>query len=414
MRFKSMVWLLCLSCLLLPLWGCNSSQAEGEDQEQVPVVNVSEAVLRDIQEVVTLTGQVTPRVDVKVMPEVGGKVEKIEVKVGEKVEKGQLLVQLANHDQRLQLQQAQASLKMAEARLAEVLAGAREQDLEQLRQALTAAELSYEQAVREYERMKELYDEGFISEQQYEGVRLQKDLAHTQLVSTQSRLSMAEEGAAKETVRTLEAQVEQAAAAVELAESVYRKTMIVAPVAGTVAMVNLNEGDLASPGMPAVVLVDIDTVHIMGALPEGAINRIEEGLKVEVFVPAVSSGPFEGVVEEISPVAPEGGRSYPVKVVINNPDGVLKSGMYARMEFPVEKRNQVLSVPLEALVTENTNTLVFIVEDGTAVKKELELGIRDEEYVEVLSGLNAGDRIIIRGQSGLMEGMEVEVLEEDL
>ncbi len=413
MKFKSMAWILCLLCLSMLWSGCNSSQAEGENQEARPVIAVAKAARRDLQDVLTLTGQVTPRVDVKVMPEVPGRVEKVEVRVGDKVEKGRLMVQLANHDQRLQLQQAQAAFKIAEARLAETLAGAREQDLEQLRQALAGAELNYEQACREYERMKELYKEGFISQQQYEGVRLQKDLAYTQYVSAQSRLSMAEEGATKETIKTLEAQVEQASAAVSLAESAYRKTMITAPVSGMVAMVNLNEGDMASPGMPAVILVDLDTVHIKAALPEGAVNRVEEGLTVEVYVPAVRDLPFEGAVEEISPIAPEGGRSYPVKVVIDNPEGLLKSGMYARMELQVEKREQVLTVPLEALLTENASTSVLIVEDVTAVKKVLKLGIRDENYVEVLSGLNAGDKVIVRGQRGLMEGMKVEVLEDD-
>ncbi|MDO9573790.1 MAG: efflux RND transporter periplasmic adaptor subunit [Candidatus Contubernalis sp.] len=187
---------------------------------------------------------------------------------------------------------------------------------------------------------------------------------------------------------------------------------IKAPMEGTVAMVNLKEGEIASPAMPAFILTDMETVYVQAALPEGAVNRVYPGLNVWVYVPAVREEAFEGEVEEVNILSPDGGRAYPVKIILDNSQGLLKGGMYARLEVPVEQREETILIPLEALVMEEGSDSVFIVEKNQAVKKEVRLGLRDEKHVEILQGLKKGDRVIVRGQSNLLSGMEVEVLEE--
>ncbi len=409
----SIISLISLTCLLLMLGGCSPSQAEEDYEETKPVVSVEEVVERDLREAVTLTAQISPRKNIQVMPEIPGRVEEEAVKVGDRVEKGQLLFQVANREQNLQLQQAQASLNTAQAQLEEGRAGARQQDLEQLQESVSQAKLNFEQTSREYERMAEMFEEDYISQQEYESIKVQVEVAESQYKSAQASLSMAEEGARAETIKSLEAQVEQARVSVDMAKNVYDKTYIKAPVSGTVAAVNLKEGEMASSSAPAAVLVDIDTVYVEASVPEGAINRIEEGMNIDVYVPAIQEEIFEGVVEEISLVAPEGSRSYPVKIVLDNEEGKLKGGMYARAEVPVETREQVPSISGEALVEdeETDQEHVFVVREGKAFLQEIVPGLRDKEHIEILEGLSLEDKVIVRGHQHLTDGSEVEILE---
>ncbi|RQD75777.1 MAG: efflux RND transporter periplasmic adaptor subunit, partial [Candidatus Syntrophonatronum acetioxidans] len=453
--------------LLFSLWGgCNNNQVEPEEIEEVPVVEVEEIDMGDIREDVTITGELSAHLEIQVMPEIAEEVEEVAVKAGDMVSKGDLLVRLSARDQELQLQEAQAalrgaqaqlaelkagtrdqeieqlrqSLRQAQAQLAEAKAGPREQELEQLRETLAKAERSRNQAQKELERVEQLYQEGYVSSQELEQAQLQVDVAESDYKSAQAALSQAEEGPRRETIETLEAQVEQARAALSLAQEgprretveaaeaqaeqarvaleraqdYYDKTRIQAPVSGRVAMVGLEVGERASPEQPAALVVDIETLYFEGALPEGAVGRVETGITGEVYVPAVGRDPFAGVIEEIDLVAPQGARSYPVKISVENPEGLLRGGMYARAEIPVEEREQVPLVPLGALIEIDGEEKVYVVEDGQALLREPLLGLRGEEYVEVLEGLSPQDLVIVRGQEHLTDGMEVEVLEGDL
>lgn len=465
MTFKKMSLVLCI-LLLLSVWGgCNNNDAPEEELEEVPVVGVEEIEMGDIREDVTITGDLSANMEIQVMPEIAEEVEEVAVKAGDMVNKGDLLVRLSARDQELQLQEARAALRgaeaqlaelragtraqeleqlrqtlrQAEAQLAEARAGAREQELEQLRESLSKAEKNRNQAQKELERVEELYQEGYVSSQELEQAQLQADMARSDYQSAKAALSQAEEGPRQETIESLEAQVEQARASLsmaqegprretveateaqveqarvglERAQELYDKTRITAPVSGQVARVGLEVGERTSPEKPAALLVDIETLYFEGALPEGAVGRVEVGSRAEVYVPAVGLEPFEGVIQEIDLVAPEGARSYPLKVSVDNPEGLLRGGMYARAEIPIEEREEVPLVPLEAIIEIDGEEKVFGVEEGRAVLKEPHLGLRDEEYVEVLEGLSPQDTVIVRGQDHLTDGMEVEVLEED-
>ncbi len=184
----------------------------------------------------------------------------VPVQAGHKVEKGQLLARLAFHDQSLQVEQAKAAVRTVQAQLAEANIGARPQDVEQMKQSLEGARISYEQAEKALERHEILYSHGYIPLMQLEDIQTQKELAWTRYESASAALSVAQEGARQETITMLEAQVEQAQAALKLAENNYNKTYLRAPVSGTIASVHLEVGEMASPSASAVVLVETDTV----------------------------------------------------------------------------------------------------------------------------------------------------------
>ncbi len=376
------------------------------------MVTVELAQKGEIQETVVLSGQVTPRVHINVLPEVPGKVKKVSVEVGDRIEKGQLLFQLDGESQRLQLEQARAALRLVQLQLDNARSAPGSSELDSLKQAVAAKEMAYQQSVQEYQQMEQLFMQGAVGEQDVENAKLKMELNAIQYQTAKAELSQIQGANIQQQVDMLEAQEEQAQISVQLAELLYDKMTVKAPVEGTVAMVNLKAGEMASPSMPAVILADMDTVYIQASLPEGAVNRVQQGLTVQVFVPAVGDQPFEGMVEEVSFISPEGGRAYPVKIILDNSQGLFMGGMYARLEVPVEQREEALLIPLRSVIMEEGSDIVYVVEDNKAVKKKVRLGLRNDETVEVLEGLQAGARVITRGQNSLMSGMGVEVLEE--
>jgi len=414
MKRKVLAGFICLLFLWSGAMGCSPSQVEGESGVQKPVVMVAQAQTGEIQETVVLSGQVTPRVHINVIPEIAGKVEKVEVQEGDYVTKGQLLAQLDAESQRLQLEQARSALRLAQAQLAHARESYEEQQ-ERDRDLASRSNQGAEDFQEQLDRLEELYEEDEISEEERDNFRNLIELyqaqsqAQSQVIESSLSGLM---GVSPQQIKMMEIQVEQARIQVQLAELLYDKMTIKSPMEGTVAMVNLKEGEIASPSMPAIILTDMDTVYVQAALPEGAVNRVHPGLKVGVYVPAVREEAFDGEVEEVMIISPDGGRAYPTKIVLDNSQGLLKGGMYARLEVPVEQREETILVPLEALVMEEGADSVFVVENNKALKKQVHLGLRDEKHVEILEGLNSGDRVIVRGQSNLLSGMEVEVLEE--
>ncbi len=415
MRLRILAGLACLLLLWSSALGCSPSQVEGETGVQKPVVMTARAQKGDIQETVVLSGQVTPRVNINVIPEIAGKVVQVDVQEGDYVTQGQRLARLDAESQRLQLEQARASLRLAQAQLAHARENY-EQQQEREQDLASRSNQSEQDFQEQMDRLEELYEDEEITEEERDNFRSLIELYQAQ---HQAQSEVFENslsglvGVSPQQLKMMEIQVEQARIQVQLAELLYSKMTLEAPREGTVAMVNLKEGEIASPSMPAVIITEIDTMYVQAALPEGAVNRVFPGLKVSVYVPAVRDESFQGEVEEVMSLSPDGSRSYPAKVVLDNSQGLLKGGMYARMEIPVEQRDEAVLIPLEALVMEEGADSVFVIENNKAVKKQVQLGLRDETQVEILEGLSSGDRVIIRGQSSLISGMEVEALEED-
>ncbi|UNC92329.1 efflux RND transporter periplasmic adaptor subunit [Candidatus Contubernalis alkaliaceticus] len=415
MRCRVLAVLVCLLLLWSGVIGCTPSQVVGEAGLQKPVVMTTRAQIGEIQETLVLSGQVTPRVHINVIPEIAGRVVKIEVQEGDYVTKCQQLAKLDAESQRLQLEQARASLRLAQAQLANARENY-EQQKEREQNLSSRAAQSQQDFQEQLDQLEEMYEEKEITEEERNNFRSLIELYQSQYQSQSEALESSLRGlmgVTPQQLKMIEIQVEQARIQVQLAELLYSKMTLEAPREGTVAMVNLKEGEIASPSMPAVILTEIDTMYVQAALPEGAVNRVFPGLKVSVFVPAVREEPFEGEVEEVMSFTPDGSRSYPVKVVLDNNQGLLKGGMYARMEIPVEQREEAILIPLEALLLEEGADSVFVVDNNKAVKKQVQLGLRDETRVEILEGLSSGDRVITRGQGSLLNGMEVEVMEED-
>ncbi len=332
-------------------------------------VEVARADRGEVRRAVEYTGRVAPEVEVNIVPKIPGRIASISVDIGDRVRKGQVLVRLEDAE-------LVAALRSAEAGLAVAEANAR----------IAAAAL--EDARRNLERMRQLYEAGAVSQQQLEQAQLNYERAAAGVA---------------------DAQVKQAQAAVESARLQLANAVLTSPIDGVVTGRYADPGALAGTSQPVLTVADIDSVQVQISVTGDDVNKIRVGQEVKVSVPAAGGREFKGEIARISPAADPRTRLYTVEIAVLNPDHSLKPGMFARVELTTDVRTDAVRVPQEAVVTKDGEKVVFVVEGGRARERRLKLGISDGRYVEVISGVRPGDVVVVAGQDFLTDGTAVAV-----
>lgn len=287
-------------------------------------------------------GTLRSRQGVTLRPEVSGRIAVLGFSDGQRVRRGQLMVQLDDTLPRAQLQQAEAQAGIARTQLA---------------------------------RNRELVAQGFVSQ------------------------SAVDQSAAA---------LEVAVAQVALAQAQLARLKVLAPFDGQAGIRQVNVGDYVKDGADIVALVDASQVWVDYRLPERYSARVRAGLPVTVALDALPDRRFEGRIEAVEAQVDADGRALLVRARLDNRDGLLRPGMFARARTVFGVREQALVVPEEALVPQGGQQFLLRVVDSdkgpVAERLEAQLGMRVPGKVEILAGLKAGDRVVTAGQSRLMRG----------
>lgn len=361
--------LLALLLGLTALSGCGKTEEVSEEPELS--VNVVKAATRDLAQAVTYTGLVRGQREVYITPKVPARVTGIHVSPGDSVRQGQVLLTLDNTDFIAAIKQAEAAVAMAEANK-------------------QSNDLQREIARKNYERMQELHAAGAVSDQQLETARAQFEALASGAV---------------------EAALEQARAGLLQARTQYNNTVITSPITGTVGSINLSLGDTANPQAVAAIVSDTAKLEIEIQVTEAEISYIEAGAEVQVFIRAVRETPYTGKVVSVATVADPVKRSYPVKVELDNEKGEIKSGMFAEVVMATISKQDVVSVPASAVVPKGGRTLVYVVDqENRAREREVETGISDGTFVEIVKGLAPGETVITKGNTLVNDGSLVRVV----
>jgi RND family efflux transporter MFP subunit len=246
---------------------------------------------------------------------------------------------------------------------------------------LSNAQLAYDNAYTNYENAKQLFELGAVS---------QSDL---------NQLKMAYENA-NNTLR-------QAQMAMDYAT-------VTAPISGTVTMVNANVGSFATASAPMFEIANVDTLEISTGINEQNVSKIKIGQEVLLKIHSVSDKWMSGTITEISKVMNAQTKNYPVTIALANKDDDLVAGMYAEVQVAVEHAEDVLVIPVDAIVYKEAKPVAFIAQaDGTVKEKALTLGINDGDNYVVTKGLQAGDQIVVKGNGNLVEGEPISIITLD-
>ena len=414
MRKKISVMLTALLVLVAAFSGCagGSSPALSEQKVEKPVaVSVTKAAKATVEVVSTLSGKVKPAQEVSIIPKISGKVAGINFEVGDKVKEGDVLFYLDDNDIKLQVQQAEAALSIAESALERTKGGSVEQQLSQLKSSLVSAETAYNDAKLNYERLKSLFEVGGISREALESAETRLKVAEEQYKTAKTSYDLTLSKINPENIAGAEAQVKQARAAYDIAKTQLENTIVKSPVAGVVASRNIDVGEMVGTMAAAMSIVDLSYVTVDVNVPETIINKINQNDPVDVLIKSVSNEPLRGQVMSVSPAADPQTQNYTVKIKVPNDEGLLKGGMFAEIKIGVDKAENVLSVPLSAVIDDNGRKVVYVVKGDKAEKREISIGFSNNELVQVLSGVSEGEEVVVKGQNLLSDGSKVTVVE---
>lgn len=203
-----------------------------------------------------------------------------------------------------------------------------------------------------------------------------------------------------------QARARVAAAGVTEAETMLGYTKVAAPFAGVITRKHADVGDLALPGKPLLELEDATTLRLEADMPEAVVGRLALGDSLAVRVAALENE-LEGVVSEIAPAADPGSRTFLVKLDLPPAPG-LRTGQFGRVATPVGETT-ALRVPVSAVVQRGQMEIIFVVSDGKAQLRLVKTGKRLGEEVELVSGVEAGEKIVIEGAARLVDGQPVEI-----
>jgi len=366
-RHLTLVTVLMMAVLLLS--GC--SQSEEVVKESAITVNTAPAQIRDLAKSVLYTGTVRGQNEVYLMPKVLARVTGIHAQPGDTVRAGQTLITLDNTDFIAGVKQAEALLALAQA-------------------GLQSNQIQAENARLNYERIQALHEAGAVSDQQLEASRA----AYEALIA----------GSA-------EASVAQAEAGLMAARNTLNNCIITSPINGVVGTISLSLGDTANPSAVAAIVSNTSQLEVEVMVSETEVSHIQKGSQVDVVVRAVRDEPFLGEVKSISTVADPVKRNYPVKVSLPNTEGQIKSGMFAELTIDTMSRQGILTVPVGAVIPKGGQDIVYLVDgESRAQVAEVTTGIKNDQYIEIVSGLTAGQEVIVKGNTLVSDGTLVRVV----
>ncbi len=388
-------------------------------------VTVAAARRADIVARVLAPGSVTSIRDAKIGSKISGRVAVVLVEEGQTVSAGAPLLRLDTSDLIAQEAQAQASAAAARAKLQEVVAGPRPEErrqsvnaVGQAQAALRSAQAQLDLAQANVQRIRSLHAQGAVSKQDLDSAETQVSVAQAQVAQAKAALDSAQQnwriidvvGSRPEDVQQARAQLAQAEAGLAMIRVQLRDSTISAPFAGMITQRNVEPGEVVSPQSTGALfmLSQIADVYVELAVPEERRAKIRPGQEALMDIDGLPGRTFRGRVEDVRPAAVVASRSFGVKVRVPNPDGALRPGMFARGAVVVGVRPQVLEVPERAVVTATSGPQVFVVKDGRAVRQPVALGEHSGDgYVEITSGLAAGDPVVVEGQEGLSDNQPV-------
>ena len=402
----------------------------GQDKKQVVAEQVAK---RDITEVVSASGKIQPEVEVKISPDVSGEIVELNVKEGDRVKKGQLLVRILPDIYQSYVDRSVAAMNGAKA------------NSENSKSRLLQARSQYEKAQLTFDRNKKLYEEKLISASEWEGIKSATEVAKAEVDAALQSLSGADFN-----VRSAEASVKEA-------QDNLRKTSIFAPVDGTISKLNVEKGELVvgtsqMAGTEMMTLANLNEMEVNVDVNENDIVRVNVGDTASVEVDAYLGKKFKGVVTEVANSANISGLSvdqvtnFTVKVRIlresyeqiidsNHPGrAVFNPGMSATVDIMTKSARGVLSVPIQAVTTRDTLTgnskmtdkqdgeqmqdeeavqvknekdekgtavvenkeveCVFVIENDKVKLVPVEIGIQDNNYIEIKKGLTEKQKVV--------------------
>ena len=335
----------------------NSSAILQEEKQEVPV-EIVEVLIGNIVTTITETGVTKPFQSVTVATEISGKIVNVFAELGDYVQQSSVIAIIDDELPKLALEQVEAQLINASA--------------------------AFEKAKIDLERYAVLRQNEEISEDEFENIHVQHELARSVFLSNK--------------------------AAVQSAQRQVRNTKITSPISGHIAERSVETGSIVSVHQPIVKVVDIETIKIDINVSEQDVVYLKQNMSVLIQVDAYPNQPFAGKIYAVSPEASAQSHTFPIEVIVpNGRNGLLKSGMITRATIELDVLKDVILIPQDAVIERFGEKVVFVVNRNNAKKRAVILGKESGSDIQIVSGLTVGEKIVVSGQYTLEDDSRVRI-----
>ena len=345
--------------------------------ESIPVLTTV-AETREIERKITMSGDSYPTVGTEIFSKISGRLEDVKVGIGDIVSKGAVLAVVEQAENDLKVREAEATYNVALA------------DLER-----TKGTLDKEKA--EYLRAESLYNDKLISSQDFEKEK-------EQYLSAEASLNFTE------------AKVDEQKTKLDIAKKNLNDCWIRTPIAGVVTRSNVDLGTMVyassgggnSGGSKALFVIEnLKRIKILVKVPANYAHELKVGQDSEVIVPSLDNKQFLGKVTRVSPSFDQDTRSSVAIVQIDNEDMQLMSGLFVKVQVYTEKIKNAVMIPRDAVFKKDRKDYVFVMNDGTASLREIEIGASVGDMIQALKGVNKGEAVITSNRSRIYDGAKI-------
>lgn len=366
-NFKVLTILL-VSVLLFS--ACGKKEEVSKKIEKITSVETIEAKKQNLQLKTQISSKIEAQNIVNISPKISEKVVSLNIKIGDRVSKGQVLFTQDTASVSKRIESLSTGVSVAQAQL--------KQTMERI-----------DTAKADYQRMKTLYEQGAISKKELEGYEL---------------------SASDTNIEIAKLAVKQAQDNLSQANLDFRDAVVTTPISGIVTSVDIEQGELASPAKPVITITNMDEVIAKAELSEYLVNQIDKSKPVDVLIESADNKHFQGKITSFIPAAQEGKYSYPIEIKISNPKFELKPGMFVKLGIITKEKNNVITIPSESVLTKEGKTFVYLVENFKAIKREVKLGLDDSNQVEIIDGIKENEIVIVKGQNYVEENKKVKIV----
>ncbi len=343
-------------------------------------------------------GSVQPRDRIMLSSQINGFVREVRVRAGDTVTAGQVLVTLDARDADSQKDAAQASIQEAQAALVEARRGT-----EVARSMRTAAKAAADLATGTYARYQKLAESRSVSPQELDEMRARRDAAAADLAAKESMVA-----AAEDRIPQIEARIAQAGAQSRRADVYVGWTVVKAPSAGRIVERSVDPGSAIFPGGPLIAIESTSRPQVLASLPTTEAASLRNGLEVNIRIPDQAKAATQGRVSEIIPLSASGSHTVQFKVDLPA-DFAAVSGSFVKVAIPAGTR-QALLVPIQAVRESGQLTGIFVVDgSGKARFRLVKTAPYDPQRVELLAGIEPGERIIAKLTDQIIDGISLEI-----
>jgi multidrug efflux pump subunit AcrA (membrane-fusion protein) len=369
-------------------------------------VTTAAAITRDLPRFFEATGSLAGDEQTDVAPQTSGKVVALGVDIGTYVKRGQMIVRLDDSELKLRVDQSLAQLEQAKAavRQAEEKIGLKSgQAFDPNRVAEVAfAKVSLDLADKNLRRAEKLIESGDVSRSFYDQQKAQRDQLKEQYDAAiaQARQNYAAVAVARTNVANAEAQL-------ALARKSLSYSTVSAPIDGFVAERVADLGEYVSPQGKIATIVRINPLRIRIDIPEQAIPEVRVGQSVSMSTSAWPDKSFSGRIARIAPNVTTNSRTLTVEAEIENSSGVLKPGQFATVRILQARPAPAVLVPARGVITESSVSRVFVIKNGHAEQRLVQVGQSEGDLVEVKSGVKAGEQVATSNLEQLSDGIAI-------